>query len=102
MKNKIKIVDGTSAPVAATLAISFMEKSEECIRRVARSKNRTYRSLISALNDGMAMKDIIPPIATALLEAIHEACATNTSSKANNRLREDGVKVALQTYLKAA
>ena len=67
MKNKIKIVDGTSSPVAATLAISFMEKSEECIRRVARSKNRTYRSLISALNDGMAMKDIIPPISTVLL-----------------------------------
>ena len=101
MKNKIKIVDGTSSPVADTLAISFMEKSEEGIRRVARSKNRTYRSLISALNDGMAMKDIIPPISTALLEAIHEACATNTS-EANNRLREDGLKVALQTYLKAA
>ena len=101
MKNKIKIVDGTSAPVAATLAIAFMEKSEECIRRVARSKNRTYRSLISALNDGMAMKDIIPPISTALVEAIHEACATNTSAS-NNRLREDGLKVALQTYLKAA
>ncbi|MDP7118752.1 MAG: hypothetical protein QF395_00380, partial [Arenicellales bacterium] len=69
MKNKIKIVDGTRAPVAATLAIAFMEKSEECIRRVARSKNRTYRSLVSALNDGMAMKDIIPPISTALVEA---------------------------------
>ena len=101
MKNKIKIVDGTSSPVAATLAKSFMEKSEECIRRVARSKNRTYRSLISALNDGMAMKDIIPPISTALVEAIHEACATKPS-EANNRLREDGLKVALQTYLKAA
>ena len=101
MKNKIKIVDGTSAPVAATLAISFTEKSEECIRRVARSKNRTYRSLISALNDGMAMKDIIPPISTALVEAIHEACATKTS-ESSNRLREDGLKVALQTYLKAA
>ena len=101
MKNKIKIVDGTRAPVAATLAISFMEKSEECIRRVSRAKNRTYRSLISALNDGMAMKDIIPPISTALVEAIHEACATKTS-ESNNRLREDGLKVALQTYLKAA
>ena len=76
MKNKIKIVDGTRAPVAATLAISFMEKSEECIRRVERSKNRTYRSLISALNDGMAMKDIIPPISTALVESIHEAVMT--------------------------
>ena len=101
MKNKIKIVDGTSSPVAATLAIAFMEKSEECIRRVARAKNRTYRSLISALNDGMAMKDIIPPISTALVEALHEACATNTS-ESSNRLREDGLKVALQTYLKAA
>ena len=47
------------------------------------------------------MKDIIPPISTALVEAIHEACATNTS-EADNRLREDGLKVALQTYLKAA
>ena len=101
MKNKIKIVDGTSAPVAATLAIAFMEKSEECIRRVSHAKNRTYRSLISALNDGMAMQDIIPPIATALMEAIHEACATKTS-ESNNRLREDGLQVALQTYLKAA
>ena len=51
MKNKIKIVDSTKAPVAATLAIAFMEKSEECIRRVSHAKNRTYRSLVSALND---------------------------------------------------
>ena len=58
-------------------------------------------SLISALNDGMAMKDIIPPLSPALVEAIHEACATKTS-ESNNRLREDGLKVALQTYLKAA
>jgi hypothetical protein len=49
----------------------------------------------------MAMKDIIPPISTALVEALHEACATNTS-ESKNRLREDGLKVALQTYLKAA
>ena len=39
MKNKIKIVDSTSAPVVATLAVSLMEKSEECIRSLARSKN---------------------------------------------------------------
>lgn len=41
MKNKERLIQETDSPVAATLAISFLEKSEDNIRRVARAKNRT-------------------------------------------------------------
>ena len=101
MKNKERLIQETDSPVAATLAISFLEKSEDNIRRVARAKNRTYKSLTSASNDGLARRHLIPAIQNALMESICEACATDTTTT-DNRLREDGLKVALQTYMQAA
>ena len=62
MKNKERLIQETDSPVAATLAISFLEKSEDNIRRVARAKNRTYKSLTSASNDGLARRHLIPAI----------------------------------------
>ena len=69
MKNKERLIQETDSPVAATLAISFLEKSEDNIRRVARAKNRTYKSLTSASKDGLARRHLIPAIQNALMES---------------------------------
>jgi hypothetical protein len=73
MHQKEKIIQKTGHPVAATLALEFLIKSEPLIQAVAKMMGRPYRSLLSAARDGMAMGHLMGPINKALNEAMHAA-----------------------------
>ncbi len=53
-----KLMKGSEAIVADTWCLTFLKESETAVREVARSKGRSYKSILSALNDGMAIKDL--------------------------------------------
>ena len=96
-RNKTKLINSTDKPVLATLVSSFLEKSEENIREVAKAKNRSYKTLSSACNQGLAWKSLAPAFASALEDSIISAVAADTSDS-SNRLREESMKHSLKQY----
>ena len=100
-KGKQRLVMATGKPVLTTFMASFIEKSDDAVREVARQKDRSYTSIKSACNQGLALKALTPAVSIALDEAIMEACSVDTTS-ADNRLAEEALKQQLKTYQKAA
>ena len=96
-----KLIQGSEAIVADTFCLAFLKESETAVREVARSKGRSYKSILSALNDGMAIKDLRQAFNRAHKSAMWAAVSADTT-QASNRLQEEGFKVAFQTQLKMA
>ena len=96
-RNKYKLINESDKPVLATLVSSFLENTEEEIRKVGAEKNRKYKSLTSACRQGLAWKSLAPAFIKALDASIIEAVAADTSSS-NNRLREESMKNNLKQY----
>ena len=57
-KSTEKLLMNSEDIITDTLCLTFLEESERYTREVARSKNRPYRSLLAAVKDGMAVKDL--------------------------------------------
>ena len=57
-KSTEKLLMNSEDIITATLCLTFLEESERYTREVARTKNRPYRSLLAAVKDGMAIKDL--------------------------------------------
>jgi len=100
-KGKQRLVKATGKPVLTTFMASFIEKSDDAVKEVARLKDRSYTSIKAACNQGLSIKALTPAVSTALDEAIMEACSVDTTS-ADNRLAEEALKQQLKTYFKAA
>jgi|TARA_Y100000310_G_scaffold284698_1_gene307627 arsenate reductase-like glutaredoxin family protein len=96
-RNKYKLINASDKPVLATLVSSFLEKSEDEIRKVAAEKNRQYKTLTSACRQGLAYKSLAPAFIKALDESIIEAVAADTK-ECGNKLREDSMKNTLKQY----
>ena len=101
MRNKEKVINKMDDIVAATFAINFMEKQEDLIREAARQRGRTYKSLLSADRNGMGRRWWLPAVKTALAESLYSAAATDTSNS-KDRLKEEGFKTAIKTYMRSA
>ena len=101
MNRKHQFIAGSDRPVAAALALTFTETSEEKTREAAHSKGRTYKSLSSAERCGFAERHLRPAIDTGVIEGLHAAASTDTSNSPN-RLREEKFKNDIKTYLAAA
>ena len=96
-----KLIQNSEAIVADTFCLAFLKESETAVREVARSKGRSYKSILSALNDGMAIKDLRQAFNRARKSAMWVAASTDTT-QSSNRLKEEGLKVAIQTHLRMA
>jgi len=96
-----KLIQGSEAIVADTFCLAFLKESETAVREVARSKGRSYKSILSALNGGMAIKDLRQALYRARKSAMWAAASADTT-KSSNRLKEEGLKVAIQTHLRMA
>ena len=96
-----KLIQGSEAIVADTFCLAFLKESETAVREVARSKGRSYKSILSALNDGMAIKDLRQAFSRARKNAMWAAASADTT-QSGNRLKEEGLKVAIQTHLRMA
>lgn len=96
-----KLIQGSEAIVADTFCLAFLKESETAVREVARSKGRSYKSILSALNDGMAIKDLRQAFSRARKSAMWAAASADTT-QSSNRLKEEGLKVAIQTHLRMA
>ena len=96
-----KLMKGSETIVADTWCLTFLKESETAVREVARSKGRSYKSILSALNDGMAIKDLRQAFNRARKSAMWAAASADTT-KSSNRLKEEGLKVAIQTHLRMA
>jgi len=96
-----KLIQNSEAIVADTFCLAFLKESETAIREVARSKGRSYKSILSALNDGMAIKDLRSAFNRARKNAMWAAAAADTT-KSTNRLKDEGLKAAIQTHLRVA
>ena len=100
-RGKQRLVKATRKPVLTTFLASFIEKSEDTIREVAKKKNKSYTCIKAACNQGLSMKALAPAVSSALDEAIMEACSVDTTD-ADNRLAEEGLKTQLKAYQKMA
>ena len=96
-----KLIQNSEAIVADTFCLAFLKESETAIREVARSKGRSYKSILSALNDGMAIKDLRAAFSRARKNAMWAAASADLT-KSSNRLKEEGLKAAIQTHLRVA
>lgn len=96
-----KLIDNSENIVADIFCLTFLKESENAVREVAKSKNRSYKSILSALNDGMAIKDLRRAFTKARTNAMWAAASADTS-KSSNRLFDEGLKVAFQTHLRMA
>ena len=96
-----KLIQNSEAIVADTFCLAFLKESETAIREVARSKGRSYKSILSALNDGMAIKDLRSAFNRARKNAMWAAASADLT-KSSNRLKEEGLKAAIQTHLRVA
>jgi hypothetical protein len=85
-----KLIQGSEAIVADTFCLAFLKESETAVREVARSKGRSYKSILSALNDGMAIKDLRQAFNRARKSAMWAAASADTT-KSSNRLKEEGL-----------
>jgi hypothetical protein len=101
MNRKHQFIAGSDRPVAAALALTFTETSEQKTREAAHSKGRTYKSLSSAERCGFAERHLRPAIDTGVIEGLYAAASTDTTNS-SNRLREEALKGAIKTYLAAA
>ena len=99
--NMNNLIDETNQPVAASFALTFIQKSEEKTRAAAQARGRTYRNISSANRNGMARKHLVPGINSAIREGLYAAAGADTS-KSSNRLAEEGLKASIKTYLQAA
>ena len=98
MIRKHQFIKGSDRPVAAALALTFTETSEQKTREAAHSKGRTYKSLSSAARCGFAERHLRPAIDTGIIEGLYAAASIDTTN-CSHRLREEKLKHDIQTYL---
>ena len=101
MMNMNNLIDETNQPVAASFALTFIQKSEEKTRQAAQARGRTYRNISSANRSGMARKHLVPGINSAIREGLYAAASADLSNS-ENRLRDEAFQQACRTYLSAA
>ncbi len=101
MRNRDEIINDIGDTTATTFALAFLEKSEEAIRQVAHQRGRTYKSLTTAVRNGMGRRWWLPAVRLALAESLYAAASADTSTS-QNRLREEALKQSIKTYLVAA
>lgn len=101
MMNMNSLIDETDQPVAASFALTFIQKSEEKTRQAAKARGRTYRTVSSANRNGMARKHLVPGINSAIRDSLYAAASADLSGS-TNRLRDEAFQQACRTYLSAA
>ena len=101
MRNREEIINDIGDTTATTFALAFLEKSEEAIRQVAHQRGRTYKSLTTAVRNGMGRRWWLPAVRLALAESLYAAASADTSTS-QNRLREEALKQSIKIYLVAA
>ena len=101
MRNREEIINDIGDTTATTFALAFLEKSEDAIRQVAHQRGRTYKSLTTAVRNGMGRRWWLPAVRLALAESLYAAASADTSTS-QNRLREEALKQSIKTYLVAA
>ena len=101
MMNMYNLIDETNQPVAASFALTFIQKSEEKTRQAAQARGRTYRNISSANRSGLARKHLVPGINSAIREGLYAAASADLSNS-ENRLRDEAFQQACRTYLSAA
>ena len=101
MRNREEIINDIGDTTATTFALAFLEKSEAAIRQVAHQRGRTYKSLTTAVRNGMGRRWWLPAVRSALAESLYAAASADTSTS-QNRLREEALKQSIKIYLVAA
>ena len=101
MRNREEIINAIGDQTATTFAVNFLEKSEQAIRLASQQRGRTYKSLTAAIRNGFGQRWWIGAVRTALAESLYAAAATDTSTS-KDRLKEEGFKAAIKTYMTAA
>ena len=100
-KTTEKLLMNSEDIITDTLCLTFLEESERYTREMARSKDRAYRSLLSALRDGMAIKDLQKVLKKARTNAKWAAAGADTTNSPN-RMYDEGYKCSIQTHLRVA
>ena len=100
MYQKERYLELLDSPVLGQLFLTAITKSEEGIKELSASMGRSHRSLTSAFRAKIARKKLIPIIQTSLLEGLYAAAGVDTSGS-SNRLKEEGLKSSIKTYLQA-
>ena len=100
-KTTAKLLTNTDDIITDTLCLTFLEESERITKELARSKDRPYRSLLAALRDGMAVKDLQKVLKKARDNAKWAAAGADTTNS-NNRMYDEGYRCSIQTHLRSA
>ena len=99
MRRKDKMISTIDSPVLGAFTINFIEKTEEKVREMARSRNRRWKSLSAATNNGTDMKVLTPIVNSAIKESIYAALGTDISDS-ENIIREKHLKQVLESFVK--
>lgn len=95
-RNRDKLVADSNNKVLANFFFAALERSQENIREVCHRKNRSYKNIIAAANDGVAYKYLYPAMENAFAYALDAAVGTDTNNS-NNRLKEEAVRQVIKS-----
>ena len=103
MYNKERYLELLDSPVIGQLFLTATTDVEERIKELSATmgKGRNHKSLTAAARARIARKKLVPIIQTSLLEGLYAAAGVDTSGS-SNRLKEEGLKSSIKTYLQAA
>jgi len=93
-----KLAANSNHPVLATFVASFLEKQEKEVRKLSKTRNKTYTNILPASRNGVGLKALQPVFEKALNEALWEACAADIDED----YTQGNIKRYLQTYAKTA
>lgn len=99
MRRKDKMISEVDSPVLGSFTINFIEKTEQKVRELAKSRNRSWRSLTAITNNGTDMKVLVPIVNQSIKESIYAALGTDISGS-DNIIREKHLKQVLETFVK--
>ena len=94
-----KLAANNEYQVKATFAIAFLEKQQKEIKKLSKSRGRTYTNLLSASNNGIGIKALQPAFNKCLNEAMMVAASADVN---DNTMKQEAMKRYLQTYMQVA
>ena len=103
MYQKERYLELLDSPVIGQLFLTATTDVEERIKELSATmgNGRNHKSLTAAARARIARKKLVPIIQTSLIEGLYAAAGVDTSGS-SNRLKEEGLKSSIKTYLQAA
>lgn len=88
-----KYIDNSSNPLITAIGIRFLETSADKVSAVSKANNKTYKSLGSATNEGMAFRKLQPAVESAVWDTLYSVAGMNVKS-----FRDKALKNAIVAY----